>query len=996
MQSKEMISNSNSYGMVSRLLSILLWGGQLLAVGLPSTADAAFTTNITSDGTLPTPTSVSPPAGNVYDINGGTIKGTNLFHSFGLFSVGTGDTASFNGPSSIANILGRVTGGQQSMIDGQIRSTISGANLYLMNPAGVVFGRNATLNVGGAFHVTTADYLRFTDNVRFSAVPGAQDSLLSTAPVAAFGFLNSRPAPIDVQQSLLQVSPGKTLSFIGGDITYVGDPVLGILRASHGQINIASVASPGEAVPNQPGFPPALDVSSFAALGTITQSDVASITVSSPLGGGTVVIRGGRFTITDSFINANTTGNGDGAPVGIDIRLTDDLVVSNDAGVQAFTNSAGRAGKIQIVAGDAATNTGSVQLTNGSFIFSGTAGSGKGGDILINTGRVSALSGGAIISGTQVGSGTGGAIDITAGSVLLSAAANPSNGAAIQTFVTSGGTGRGGDLTLTTNSLQILEGAELSTPTFAPGPGGNLTVHASDIFISGSSNPAIFTGIFANTFGTGKGGSLNVTAESIEMTHRATIQGGTFAAGDAGSTTVTTTGHLELRDASSIFTTALRGSGNAGNLNVIADTILIIGTNTTNSFSGEFTGLSSGTGSQGKKGGDLHVTSRTLALTDKGSITAFSDGAGDAGNITLDITDSLIVQGGATIHGSARGSGHGGNITISAGSVTVSGVGQFGGEHDSGQSAIVSQTGVGGGDAGDVAITTGSLTVLDSAAIATDSFGAGKGGHITLSANDVLISGINLGFMQNLLTIPGVTPKDADGQSRAGVFASSFSTGNAGNISITAADRVVMKDGTVTTQAKLADGGNIDIHAVNLVHLVNSSITTSVGTGAGNGGNITIDPKLVVLQNSQILANAFAGTGGKIKIVAGLLLMDPASVIDASSTLGVSGTITIESPLADLSGSLVPLPENFLSAGALLASRCAAGVGGNNSSFVVAGRDGVPAEPGGLLPSPVSPTGAIGVAAAKPATDRQASGLETGTLLALNTWGQDLNSGCVQ
>src|SRR5438105_4776477 len=186
----------------------------LVAASPPKITDAAFTTNITSDGTLPTPTSVSQAQGsNVYNINGGTIKGTNQFHSFGQFSVGTGNTASFNGPSGILNILSRVTGGQQSQIDGTIKSTIAGANLYLMNPAGVLFGPNAKLDLTGAFHVTTADYLRLADNVRLSAVPDvAKDVLLTTAPVAAFGFLSNKSAPITIQQSGVFMAPGKTLS----------------------------------------------------------------------------------------------------------------------------------------------------------------------------------------------------------------------------------------------------------------------------------------------------------------------------------------------------------------------------------------------------------------------------------------------------------------------------------------------------------------------------------------------------------------------------------------------------------------------------------------------------------------------------------------------------------------------------------------------------------------------------------------------------------------
>src|SRR5438094_6953731 len=156
----------------------------------------------------------------------------------------------------------------------------------------------------------------------------------------------------------------------------------------------------------------------------------------------------------------------------------------------------------------------------------------------------------------------------------------------------------------------------------------------------------------------------------------------------------------------------------------------------------------------------------------------------------------------------------------------------------------------------------------------------------------------------------------------------------------------------------VADGGRNIILAGGTVVLMNSSSTTAVGTGAGNGGNITIDPQFVILQNgSQILANAFGGNGGNINIVAGLLLSSPDSVINASSAKGVSGTITINSAISDLSGSLAPLPSGFLKSSALLRSRCSARLAsGTTSSFVLASKGGIPTEPGGTLISPLPST----------------------------------------
>src|SRR6478735_12122170 len=134
------------------------------------------------------PAVILPTGQTQYNITGGTRPGggTNLFHSFGNFNVPTNNIANFLNNSGLptSNILGRITGGNPSTIFGMIQTTGFGnANLFLMNPAGFLFGPNATLNVGGMVAFTTADYLRLADGARFNALPNAAaDALLSTAP----------------------------------------------------------------------------------------------------------------------------------------------------------------------------------------------------------------------------------------------------------------------------------------------------------------------------------------------------------------------------------------------------------------------------------------------------------------------------------------------------------------------------------------------------------------------------------------------------------------------------------------------------------------------------------------------------------------------------------------------------------------------------------------------------------------------------------------------
>jgi filamentous hemagglutinin family protein len=119
--------------------------------------------------------------------NLGKQVGGNLFHSFGQFSLVKGDTATFSGPATVSDVISRVTGGSQSSIDGAIRSTITGANFSLINPSGVIFGLNATVNVSGRFHASTADYLKMSDGAKFQATT-PDGSTLSAARRRPSGF----------------------------------------------------------------------------------------------------------------------------------------------------------------------------------------------------------------------------------------------------------------------------------------------------------------------------------------------------------------------------------------------------------------------------------------------------------------------------------------------------------------------------------------------------------------------------------------------------------------------------------------------------------------------------------------------------------------------------------------------------------------------------------------------------------------------------------------
>jgi len=252
----------------------------------------------------------------------GQQHGGNLFHSFETFNLNANESATFSAgvDSGIQNVFSRVTGENPSQIDGLIRSTILNADMYFLNPYGIMFGPNARLNVQGSFYASTANYLRLGNGGRFDAL-NPNDSLLTVAPVEAFGFLE-QSEKIEIQDSLLETPVGKTLSLIGGNIS-IED---GVLSAKSGRINLASVASAGEVILT----PDALQVTAIEKgkieivqssaskwklnnetpegiiskpFGNLDVSDVQGI------GGGQIFIRSGQLFLDNALILADITGD---------------------------------------------------------------------------------------------------------------------------------------------------------------------------------------------------------------------------------------------------------------------------------------------------------------------------------------------------------------------------------------------------------------------------------------------------------------------------------------------------------------------------------------------------------------------------------------------------------------------------------------------------------------------------------------------------------------
>jgi hypothetical protein len=373
---------------------------------------------------------------------------------------------------------------------------VPNADMYFLNPAGVMFGPNARLDIPKSLYISTADYLRFKDMGRFDATnPG--NSLLTVAPPSAFGFLDTQIGKIEVNGSLLSIPqnatiaqgvlegkeiPIDTLSLIGGDIK-IED---GVLLSFGGNIHLTSVASDGEVALH----PSKLLDSDFDEFGTITitnlTKNIGNIDASG-LGGGEIFIRAGKLFLDGGYIFADTLGEKEGR--GIDIKLTENLTLKNASRITTETvnelgnfniKSTGNAGKIDVIAKE-------ISLTAGSQIASssGKETQGNAGDITIfakekfyaagfvedNLGKHDS----GILSNT-LSVGSSGKIDIKAANLMME------HGGVIR--AETQGLGNAGDVSISVNRLTLFSGAQIDSSLYSEAfEVGNIDILAKEYMV---------------------------------------------------------------------------------------------------------------------------------------------------------------------------------------------------------------------------------------------------------------------------------------------------------------------------------------------------------------------------------------------------------------------------------------------------------------------------------------------------------------------------------
>ena len=997
-------------------LAIACWGNSVFA-------------QITPDGTLGAENSAVTPNVNIQgsaadQIDGGAIRGSNLFHSLREFNIKDGQRVYFSNPSGIKNILGRVTGKEPSDILGTL-GVNGNANLFLLNPNGIIFGQNASLDVRGSFVASTANAIQFGELGEFSASnPQSPSSLLTINPSAFFFNVGTKPGSIINQsratQTLqgiptdgLQVPNGQTLLLLGGNVT-VDD---GHLIARGGRVEIGAVAGTGNVGLNANGslsFPDTIQradvVFNDRALTDVTLANAGDIGITArnidllqgsgllagiKAGLGTADSQAGditlnatgevRITAPLSRIENNVSPNAIGK--GGNVKITaNTLVLSNGGQLNANTLGTGDTGNISIAVRDrVALNGRSADGQFGSHIFSavGQDAKGKLSNIQISANTLE-ISDGAQVGAVTFGVGDAGNVTITANRVFLSGRSRDGKFAsAIGTGVEEKAIGKGGNLEIFTNNLEISNGAQLTSVTSGIGNAGNILISARErVFLNNSDAVSR-----VNSTGRGNSGNIQIATNTLEVTNLSQLSASTLGIGDAGNVIITAN-RVSIIDSDVLSRVGRTGRGKGGNVQITANTLEAIngGSLIVNTLGIGDAGnviinardrvLFSGQSADGKftagafsevflpnargNGGNIQIATKTLEVTNGAQLFTGTGGIGNAGNIVISadrvifsgISASGLLPSVAYSSAASTAKGKGGDIQITANTLEVLNGGELQsitqGKGDAGNiivnaSNAVNIAGSKSGlftftsassqyKGGDIRINAPIFKLANGAALDARTFGDGKSGNITVSAGTVDIA-------------------------NSGMFVRSQGSGGAGNITISS-PKIRLKQGILSAESATADGGNITLNPRDLLLLRNHSlISATAGTAQqnGNGGNITINaPKGFIIaspnENSDITANAFQGRGGNIKITAqgifGLQFRKretSLSDITASSEFGIAGVVEIDIPEVDPSQGLEELPIDIVDvAGLINQNLCVAGQG---SEFVVTGRGGLPASP---------------------------------------------------
>jgi filamentous hemagglutinin family protein len=837
-------------------------------------------------------------------IDGGAVRGINLFHSFRDFNVEAGRGVYFISPTvDVQNILARVTGSNPSQILGLLgtasrnggRLGVSNANLFLINPNGIVFGKDASLDVDRSFFATTANTVQLGNIGSFNASQPEASTLLAIHPSALlFNHLDNQP--IILRSATLAVPEKQNLFLVGGDIILDGS----ILIARDGNIEMRGLRGKG-----------AIGVSAS------TNKLELDFLASGPFSTVSVLNNSGISTL-------GTQGVGNLRIISQDLKIQDSVILS---GIEEFrSDSTALSGNIEIFA------TGRIRIDN---------------SLIENTSRALARD-------------SSGAIRIAAGSIavtnsqistsIFDSLANASSinidsrdsiifdrsqiTSALSSSFPSGS--RAGEIKIfSTGSLFLVNGSQISSTASDRGIAGNIALLALKSVFLDNANIISQHNSDSSTRDTsrgglnavkGRGGDVEITAgESVVLINESLITASAFGFGDAGNVKITTldwsnpsrvqgkvqidgggvlaslgsrktysegnagnidikTGFLEITNGGQL-TTVTAGKGNSGTITLFGtDVISFEGGTGFTTLAASFVEL----GAEGK-GGDININTGSLSVTKGAQLASDTRGTGDGGNINIVVRDNAIFDGEAP---SKTFDFLGQTITAPP------------------MPSIVRSGTSGGGKAGDITIAAkGVVTISNTATINSQAFPVGNAGNISIDART-----LNLG----------------DGTIESNVF-DFLGRGNGGNIKLSAQRILLQGDSNIKTSTPDGNGGEITLSADSIVALDDTDILTS--SKNGRGGNIILDSRAFFGQN---YIPAPSGTD--------FLILDKNNRVDINASGTVSGVVTLPDTTF-IQNSLNQLPQTAIDTNTLLANSCIVR-NRQNGSFYITGTGGLPTNPG--------------------------------------------------
>ena len=846
-------------------------------------------------------------------IGGGAARDTNLFHSFSEFNVGDGLRVYFDNPTGIENIFSRVTGSNASNILGTL-GVEGAANLFFLNPNGIIFGKNASLDVAGSFSATTADSFLFSDGSEFNAINPAGNSLLTVS--VPLGLQVGAIAPTSTIENAGTLAAGEDLSLATGQLRSQGMISAGeSLRVTANSLFVTNGARLRAGASNSGKASDAIvNIAGTASFEGISRENNES---------------GGIY----SGLQSNETG------IGGNIRITaENLKLMKGAQISSEGFGNGDAGDVIISASEGVLldGRGSTTTTDTSGIFSSvSAGIGTSGDILITADNL-IVSNGAQLNSANAGAGGSGNIVVEATNTVRFEGVSPATGR--RSGATSDARpvvdGLSGNLSVRANNIEVVAGARLAADSFATGDAGKVTLEAQTIRIDGFDETTGQNSLISSSIRTdngGSGGSVAIRADELAVLNGGEIATDTFSSGSAGSIDI----DIQDRTILNGSRTFLNGDGELINLpSAISSSVLL--------------------NAEGK-GADISIRTGALEVSQGAQIGASVFRKGNAGSVLIEVAGTARFLGVNSVTGAPSGisgsiipgsEGTGGVIQINANDLEVL------------DGARLSSVNGGIGKAGDVVINTTQTARFEGTNPQTGDFSgvstdvrpgaSGTGGDIHITADDLTLS------------------------NGAQLNASNNGTGNAGNITLNIREQILANDGTIQTRSLSASGGRITVEAGSIQLLGNSDIETFVSQGDGRGGDITaIADTIIALDDSDVLAFSQDGEGGNILVDAPAFFaenyrailqrdrpenLDGNSRVDINASGAVSGKISV--PEANpIQEELAQLPDDVADAQTLIAGSC---VGGDRqpSSFIISGGNTLSVRPG---ETPISPYALIEV-----------------------------------